>query len=137
MAGAGSARPASPPELAILRRWYDAFNRRDLAATLAVAHPQITFRPLQLHGADTWHGRDGVEALWARMAKLGLDHRVEVTSVHVLPDGELVAHGLVKPGDVEFVGIFRLEDGLVRSANHRFSDQDTLRRLGLDEAGGG
>ena len=135
MAGAGSDRPASPPEFAIVRRWFDAFNRRDLAATLALAHPRITFRPLQLHGGETWRGPDGVTRLWARMEQVGLDHRIAITGLHVLEDGDIAVLGLVKPGDVEFVGIYRLEDGLVLDAQHRFSDQDTLRRLGLHEEG--
>jgi hypothetical protein len=121
----------SPPGFTVARRWFDAFNRRDLAETLALAHPEIAFRPLQLHGGETWHGRDGIEALWGRMNELGLSHEVEITSLHELPGGIIAALGVVKPGDVPFVGTFRLEDGLVREARNRFSDEDTLRGLGL------
>jgi ketosteroid isomerase-like protein len=136
MAGAGCDRPAMSPGFEIVRRWFDAFNRRDLADTLTLAHPEITLRPLQVHGSGEWHGREGVEALWARMERLGLDHKVEITGLYVLPDDDIAALGLVKPGDVEFVGIYRLEGGLVRDARNRFSDEDTLRRLGLLDAGG-
>lgn len=115
----------------IVRQWFDAFNRRDLAATLALSHPEIEFRPLQLHGADTWRGRDGVEALWMQMGRLGLDHRIDITGVQTLPAGEIAALGVVKPGDAEFVGIYRVEDGLVRDAKHSFASDDTRRRLGL------
>jgi ketosteroid isomerase-like protein len=136
MAGAGSDRPASPPDVAVVRRWFDAFNRRDLAQTLALAHPEIAFHPLQVHGGGTWHGRDGVEALWARMAGLGLTHRVEIARVETLEDGDVAALGVVQPGDAGFVGIYRVDGGLVRDARHRFSDEDTLRALGLLEPGG-
>ena len=131
MAGARPDRPAVQPELEVVQRWFDAFNRRDLAAAVALAHPELAFRPLQIHGAGTWHGREGLEELWARMARVGLDHRVKLTGVHVLDDGRVAARGLIQPGDAEFVGVFRVQGGLVLEAEHRFSDEDTLRRLGL------
>jgi ketosteroid isomerase-like protein len=122
---------AVSPEAELIRRWFAAFNRRDLQETLALSHPEIELRPLQLHGTRTWHGRDGVAAMWERMRVLGLDHQVEVNSVHELPGGELAVLGVVKPGDAEFVGIYRIEDALVRDVRHSFADEDTLRRLGL------
>ena len=126
-----AGRPGPADELAVVRRWFEAFNRRDLAETLALAHPQIAFRPLQVHGATTWHGRAGVEALWERMFSVGLDHRVEILRVEDLPGGGYAAIGRVKPGDADFVAVLRLQDGLVREARHVFSDEDTLRGLGL------
>jgi ketosteroid isomerase-like protein len=136
MAGAGSDRPAMSPDFEVVRRWFDAFNRRDLAETLALAHPEIRFSPLQVHGSGEWRGRKDIEAVWARMREVGLDHRVEITGLHDLPGGEVAALGLVRPGDIEFVGILRVEGGLVREARHRFADEDSLRRLGLDDAAG-
>jgi hypothetical protein len=132
MAGAGSEMP---PEFEVVRRWFDAFNRRELDVILSLAHPEITFRPLQVHGSEQLHGREGLAALWARMEQVGLDHRIEMTGLHLLPGGEIAALGLVKPGDVDFVGIYRVEGGLVREAQNRFSDENTLRRLGLNDAG--
>jgi hypothetical protein len=134
MAGASSDQP---DDVTVVRRWFDAFNRRDLAQTLALAHPEIVFRPLQIHGSDAWHGLDGMEAVWRRMHDMGLDHLVEITSVHRLDSGELAAVGLVKPGDVPFVGIYRLEGGLIREGHNKFAGEDTLRRLGLDNGGSG
>jgi ketosteroid isomerase-like protein len=120
----------------VVRRWFDAFNRRDLAETLALAHADITFRPLQVHGSAAWHGLDGVEALWGRMAEVGLDHMVEIRDLHRLEDGDVAAVGVVKPGDVPFVGIYRLRDGLIVHAHNRFADENTLRRLGIGGSGG-
>jgi hypothetical protein len=135
MAGAGSERPATSPDFAVVERWFAAFNRRDLADALSLAHPELAFSPLQIHGAGTWHGRDGLEDLWARMARVGLDHRVQITGLHALADGRVAALGLVQPGGVQFVGVFQIDGGLVREARHRFSDEDTLRGLGLSVAG--
>jgi ketosteroid isomerase-like protein len=136
MAGAGDVRPAMPSDFDVVRRWFDAFNGRDLEAVLELAHPEISFSPLQVHGTDLLYGREGVADVWARMEGVGLDHRIELTALHTLEDGRTAAVGLVKPGDVDFVGIYRIEDGLVREGQNRFAGEDTLRRLGIADAGG-
>ena len=134
MAGAGSDRPAVSSDFDVVRRWFDAFNRRDLDALLALAHPEISFSPLQVHGTDVLHGHDGVKGVWGRMEEVGLDHRIAITALHTLEDGRTAAVGLVQPGDVDFVGIYRIEDGLVREGQNRFAGDDTLRRLGIADA---
>ena len=135
MAGAGAEGPAVPSDFDVVRRWFDAFNRRDLEALLPLAHPEISFSPLQVHGTDVLHGREGVSAVWARMEDVGLDHRIAITALYTLEDGRTAAVGLVQPGDVDFVGIYRIEDGLVREGQNRFADDNTLRRLGIADAG--
>ena len=135
MAGAVPDRPAMPSDLDVVRRWFDAFNRRDLEALLALAHPGISFSPLQVHGTDVLHGHDGVAAVWERMERVGLDHRIALTGLHTLEDGRTAAVGLVQPGDVGFVGIYRIEDGLVREGQNRFAGEDSLRRLGIADGG--
>jgi 3-mercaptopropionate dioxygenase len=115
----------------LVREWFAAFNRRDIEATLEMSHPEIAFRPLQLHGTKTWRGREGVATLWARMFEVGLDHRIDITDIRELADGHVAALGIVRPGGEGFAGIYRVEDGLVRSAQHTFADDETLRRLGL------
>jgi ketosteroid isomerase-like protein len=135
MAGAGAEGPAVPSDFDVVRRWFDAFNRRDLETVLALAHPEISLSPLQVHGTDLLHGREGVRAVWERMEGVGLDHRIELTALHTLEDGRIAAVGLVQPGDVGFVGIYRLEDGLVREGQNRFAGEDTLRRMGIADAG--
>ena len=70
-----------------------AFNDRDAEATLAVVHPEIAFQPLKVHGAEVWHGRDGVAELWRRMGEVGLDHTLDITELRVRPDGVIAAIG--------------------------------------------
>jgi ketosteroid isomerase-like protein len=135
MAGAGSDRPAMPSDFDVVRRWFDAFNRRDLEALLGLAHPEISLSPLQVHGTEFVLGHEGVAGVWARMEGVGLDHRIELTGLHTLEDGRTAAVGLVKPGDVDFIGIYRIEDGLVREGQNRFAGDDTLRRLGIADGG--
>jgi ketosteroid isomerase-like protein len=136
MAGAGSDRPAVPSDFDVVRRWFDAFNSRDLDALLALAHPEISFSPLQVHGADVLHGLEGVAAVWGRMEDVGLDHTIAITALHTLEDGRTAAVGAVQPGDVDFVGLYRIEDGLVREGENRFAGEETLRRLGIGDTPG-
>jgi limonene-1,2-epoxide hydrolase len=115
----------------VVRRFLVAFNDRDVDATLAIVHPEIAFQPLKMHGAEVWHGRDGVAELWRRMGEVGLDHTIDVTELRVRPDGVIAAIGAVQPGGDGFVGLYRVEDGLIRQARHYFADDDTRLRLGV------
>jgi ketosteroid isomerase-like protein len=118
-------------DVGVVQQFFVAFNDRDIEATLALVHPEIEFRPLKVHGVDVWHGRDGVAELWRQMRELGLDHRIDVSEVRERHDGDLAVLGVVRPGDTGFVGLYRIQDGLVRDARHYFADDDTLRRFGL------
>jgi limonene-1,2-epoxide hydrolase len=118
--------------LDVVRQFLAAFNDRDAEATLAVVHPDIAFQPLKVHGAEVWHGRDGVAELWRRMGEVGLDHTLDITELRVRSDGVIAAIGRVLPGEDGFVGLYRVEDGLIRQARHYFADDDTRLRLGLD-----
>src|SRR4051794_16020568 len=117
----------------VVREFFVAFNARDIDATLALVHPEISFRPLKVHGLDVWHGREGVTELWRQMRELGLDHRIDITGFQELPTGEVAALGVVRPGDTGFVGLYRLDGGLIRDARHFFADEETLRRLGVSD----
>jgi ketosteroid isomerase-like protein len=117
--------------VAVVQQFFVAFNDRDIEATLALVHSQVEFRPLKVHGVDVWHGRDGVAELWKQMRELGLDHRIDVAEVRERAEGEYAVLGTVRPGDTGFVGLYRLEDGLVRDVRHYFADEETRRRLGV------
>jgi limonene-1,2-epoxide hydrolase len=119
-------------DLDVVREFLAAFNDRDGEATLAVVHPEISFQPLKVHGAEVWHGRDGVAELWRRMGEVGLDHTLDITELRVRSDGVVAAIGHVRPGEDGFVGLYRVEDGLISKARHYFADDDTRLRLGLD-----
>jgi ketosteroid isomerase-like protein len=50
----------------LVKSAWDAFNRRDVAAALAVAHPEIELHDLaELPDAETFRGHDGVRKLLA------------------------------------------------------------------------
>lgn len=114
---------------------YDAFNRRDLDGVLALTHPEIELHPLRMSPRGPWRGRDGIRELFGEMQSVGLRHRFDIDRTHTMADGRIASFGAVVAEDVRtpFVGIHRVDDGLVRSTHHYFSDPETLRHLGLLE----
>ncbi len=55
---------------ATVRRWFDAFNSRDLKGMLACMHPHVDFHPLRLHGIDaSYRGHRGVSAWFAGLRR--------------------------------------------------------------------
>lgn len=52
-------------ELDIIRQAYEAWNRRDIDALLALTHPDIEIQPLVagVTSVAPWHGHDGVRRL--------------------------------------------------------------------------
>src|SRR5262245_54693773 len=102
----------------LLRRCYDAFNRRDLEGALAMMHPDVTW-PNGWEGG--WvNGRDGVRQYWQRQWA-ALDPRVEPGAITWNSEGRLTVsvHQIVRDltgqvlsdGTVEHV--YELQDGLV------------------------
>jgi ketosteroid isomerase-like protein len=104
---------------ALLRRCYDAFNRRDLEGALALMHPEVTW-PNGWEGG--WvHGREGVRQYWQRQWA-ALDPRVEPRAITWSADERAIVSvhqtvrdvtgNLLSEGTVEHV--YELQDGLVR-----------------------
>jgi ketosteroid isomerase-like protein len=67
------------------RRAYDAFNRRDLDALLAVMDAEVEFST-RFVGGGSYRGRDGVRLWWDDLLKVFPDFMVEVTDVDDLDD---------------------------------------------------
>jgi ketosteroid isomerase-like protein len=115
------------PEQNLLKRAYDAFNRRDIAGALAVMHPDVEW-PNGMEGG-TVYGHSGVRQYWTRQWAL-INPHVEpvhfrrdeagrtVVSVHQVVR-DLAGH-LVLDHTVEH--IYVLENGLVRSMQIRKPD---------------
>ena len=71
----------------IVRRSFEAFDRRDLDAYLALMDPDVEITSRFL-GQTTYHGHDGVREWWEDMLRVLPDTRVELQELHDL--GELV-----------------------------------------------
>ena len=70
------------------RRGYDAFNRRDLDAFLALVDPEVEFttRFAQMEGGSQYRGHDGVREWWEDLLAIFPDFSVEVLEVRDLGD---------------------------------------------------
>ncbi len=103
----------------LLRKAYEAFNRRDLDAALETMHPDVDW-PNGLEGGRV-HGRETVRDYWRRQFGI-IDSRVEpqgfaaagdsrvAVDVHQVvrdPNGELLSDGAVRH-------VYTIRDGLVQ-----------------------
>src|SRR5262245_41751799 len=67
----------------LLQSAYDAFNRRDPSAFLALCDPDVEYFTLlmQVEGGDPYHGHEGVRRWWARLLAISPDFTVDVDDV--------------------------------------------------------
>ena len=67
-------------------RAYDAINRRDLDAMIALADPDVECTPLllKLEGGVPYRGHEGVRSWWRDLFGVFPDYRIEVDEVRDL-----------------------------------------------------
>ena len=109
--------PSADSEL--LKRLYERFNARDMAALLATMHRDV----LWANGMEGGHvrGHDGVREYWTRQWAM-IDPRVEPMNFSTRADGgtEVEVHQIVRDlngrilSDKMVRHVFRLENGLIR-----------------------
>jgi ketosteroid isomerase-like protein len=75
------------------RRGYDAWNRHDLDAWLAVADPSVEFIPytMEMEGGGRLRGHDGARRLWESQGEAFPDRRLEVDEIRELGDTTFAA----------------------------------------------
>jgi ketosteroid isomerase-like protein len=117
---------------ATVRRWFDAFNSRDLEGMLACMDPDVDFRPLRLRGVEGGYRRHaGVRDWIADLMRMEHHHRVELSRVQASGGGEVIAAGALSAascgGSSSFWAVERFEGGLIVAARHFLSDQFHLR----------
>ena len=62
-------------------RAYEAFNRRDLDALLALMDPEVRFTTRFVERSDPYDSHDGVRAWWEDLLRVFPDFTVEVVQV--------------------------------------------------------
>jgi ketosteroid isomerase-like protein len=80
-------------------RAYEAFNRRDLDAFLALVDPDVDFTTRFVERGGSYHGHEGVRTWWDDLLRVFPDFRVEVVDVRDAADVTINAlrvrgHGL-------------------------------------------
>jgi ketosteroid isomerase-like protein len=116
---------------ATVRRWFDAFNSRDLEAMLACMDAHVDFRPLRLRGIDAvYHCHVGVRDWFADLVRMEHRHRVDLTEVSG-GGGRVIAAGTLSAADStgpsSFWAVEQFENGRIVVAQHYLSDRFHLR----------
>jgi ketosteroid isomerase-like protein len=117
------------------REFVDAFNRRDADALVALAHPEIEFRPTMLVGSKrVYRGHDGLRRWAADLIAAQTEHQVRVREIRSLGDqrflllSEVLLDGeAVTPSAM----VARLADGKIIEARAYLSDEEMLTELDL------
>ena len=131
----------SEENVELYRRGIEAFNRRDLEAFLALAHPDVVgiSRVLAIEGGS-YRGHDGTRGWWIDLLDVFPDFRIEV--VWVRDAGNMTvselrnsAHGEGSATPLEeFVWqVSEWRDGRVVRWQMYESQQDALEAAGLRE----
>jgi steroid delta-isomerase-like uncharacterized protein len=127
----------------VVRRLYDAFNRRDLDAWLGLFAPDATWH--EIPSGEVFDVPDGVRLYYERFASAFPDGRCRDITVRagegfvvgeftgsgtntgplLTPEGELPPSG--KRIDIPFCDVHIVEDGLV-ARTHRYWDTGTFAR---------
>lgn len=103
---------------ALVFRWVNAFNARNLEALLSCLHAEVDFHPLKLLGIDrSYRGHEGVRIWFGRLDALHYRHRIELSEVREGGRGQLLAIGsLSVPGHgsvVPFCASHWINEGLI------------------------
>lgn len=129
-----AGRSAALGSKALVLRWVNAFNARDLEALLSCLTSDIDFHPLKLVGIQgPYRGHDGIGRWFAQVCDFPYRHRIDLTEVRDLIDGRLLAVGAIWVAGhghvVPFCASHTFEDGLISDAHHYAGDPDRISML--------
>ena len=124
------------------RRAFDAFNRRDLDAFLALIDPEVEFttRFKEMEGGPYYRGHDGVREWWRALLAVFPDFNSEILNVRDLGDSLIVAvrvrgHGVEggAPFEQAVWQAVKLRDGKATWWRNFGSEAEALEAAGLRE----
>jgi ketosteroid isomerase-like protein len=130
----------SQENVEIVRRVYEAFNRRDFDAALAIWHDSISWRTLFSVETDVLRGKQEIRVAWERQIE-ALDVHIEVVELTPLDETRVLAVGKWRgrgsesgaPVEQTAVQVFTVEDGRLRSVETYASRDEALEAVGLSE----
>jgi ketosteroid isomerase-like protein len=117
---------------ATVRRWFDAFNTRDLEAMLACMDAHVDFHPLRLRGIDAvYHCHVGVRDWFADLVRMEHRHRIDLAEVTSAGGSKVIAAGTLSAAEPDgcssFWAVEHLKNGRIVAAQHYLSDRFHLR----------
>ena len=125
-----------------IRRGFDAFNRRDLDAFLALTDPEVELstRFREMEGDSYYRGHDGVREWWRDLLAIFPDFSMEVLELRDLGDSGIVAlrvrgHGLDSgvPFEETMWAAGEWRDGKMTRWRNFGSEAEALEAAGLEE----
>ncbi len=121
---------------ALVLRWVNAFNARNLDGLTSCLHPEVDFHPLQLVGIDrSYRGHDGVRVWLGRLEALHYRHRIELSEVREGSRDQLLAIGTLSvPGHgtvIPFCASHWIEKALIVLVRHYPRGPDLVQRADL------
>ena len=124
----------------LVRRAYDAFNRRDLDGFLSLMSEDVQTGSRLVSIEGGFHGHDGVRNWWSSLLDNFPDIKIEVVDVRDLGDAALGeywirAHGAGSQTPVEDQQwqVVRFRGGKVSSWQTFVSEAEALKAAGLTE----
>jgi ketosteroid isomerase-like protein len=123
------------------RRWFEAFNARDLEALIALCDPSIEFHSVfAAVGGATYHGHDGMRSWHRDLADAWDEIRLEPEAYFDLDERVLAFYvyrgrGQQSGAEVAMRGasVARTHDGLIVYVAAYTQREDALRDLGIPE----
>jgi ketosteroid isomerase-like protein len=124
----------------VVREWFEAFERRDMARALELAHPEIELRPALVGGLEgrVYRGRDGVREFVDDVDAIWTAFRVEVRELRDAGDTVIVlghTWGGGRDGiavDAPGGWLLGMSDGKIRRFRSFNSWEETLEAAGVD-----
>ena len=127
----------------LLYRSYDALNRRDLDAYLALLDPEVEFTPriLEMESGSSFRGHDGIREWWRTLFAVFPDFRSEVLDVREPRRDSLIVrirvrgHGV--EGGLRFEEVWwqaiKVRDGKAIWCQNFGTEAEALEAFGLPE----
>jgi ketosteroid isomerase-like protein len=122
-------------DIAIVRRGFEAFSRRDLPVMAAELHADFEFNPLMSVWQQTYRGADGVAEWWRDLDDLWETFVVELDTYRELRVGVILIVGHwhaqpkgsgMAPIDAPIAGIIRIAGGKMTNADFYLSEDRAL-----------
>ena len=134
--GVTSSTPVAELPAAMVMRWVEAFNRRDIDGLLACVSQDVNLHPLALPGfAESYRGHDGVREWLGRVQEGNHQYQVVLDAVREVDEGTVFASGVLMLAEDEPIGpvcaLHRIEHGLIAAAHEYHSDPDTMECIGM------
>jgi ketosteroid isomerase-like protein len=124
----------------LVRAVFEAFNRRDFDAALALGHDSISWRTLFSVETDVLRGKQEIRVAWERQIE-ALEVHIDVVELTPLDETRVLAVGKWRgrgsesgaPAEQTAVQVFTVEDGRLRSVETYASRDEALEAVGLSE----